>query len=194
MAEDIKSHRLPAPQRSILFAAFTGEEKGLLGSKWFVEHTTVPIAQLAANVNLDQLRPLFPLDILTAEALEDTSLGSTARRVAELLHIEIRPDVEAERNLLRRADQYPFLLKNVPAISFIFGYDPGTESERRYREWYQIRYHRPQDDLTQPIDFAAAARFNDFFYKLVAAIATDQQRPQILPTSQFARKDRRGLP
>jgi hypothetical protein len=191
MAEDIKSHRLPAPQRSILFAAFTGEEKGLLGSKWFVEHTTVPIAQLAANVNLDQLRPLFPLDILTAEALEDTTLGSTARRVAELLHIEIRPDVEAERNLLRRADQYPFLLKNVPAISFIFGYDPGTESERRYREWYQVRYHRPQDDLTQPIDFAAAAKFNDFFYKLVAAIATDQQRPEILPTSQFARKDRR---
>ena len=95
----------------------------------------------------------------------------------------------AERNLLRRADQYPFLLKNVPAISFIFGYDPATESERRYREWYQIRYHRPQDDLTQPIDFAAAAKFNDFFYKLVAAIAADPHRPEILPTSQFARKN-----
>ena len=188
MGDDIRSHRLPAPQRSILFAAFTGEEKGLLGSKWYVEHPTVPITQLIADVNLDQLRPLFPLDILTVEALEDTTLGNTARTVAGSMHIQLRPDAEPERNLLRRADQYPFLLKGVPAISFIFGYDPGTESERRYREWYQIRYHRPQDDLTQPVDFAAAARFNDFFYKLVAAISASPQRPGILPGSQFAQK------
>src|SRR5262249_19525402 len=109
MAEDIKSRKLRAPERSILFAAFTGEEKGLLGSKWYVGHPTVPIAQLAADVNLDQLRPLFPLDILTAEALEETTLGGTARSVAAPLHIQLRPDTEPERNLLRRADQYPFL-------------------------------------------------------------------------------------
>jgi hypothetical protein len=179
MAEDIKTHALPAPRRSVIFAAFTGEEKGLLGSKWFIEHPAVPISQLAADINLDQLRPLFPLDILTAEGLEETSLGSTARAVAAPLHIVIRPDGEPERNLLRRADQYPFLAQGVPAISFIFGYDPGTDSERRYREWYQIRYHRPQDDLTQPVDFAAAAKFNDFFYRLVEAIANDPQRPRM---------------
>jgi phenylalanyl-tRNA synthetase beta chain len=69
------------------------------------------------------------------------------------MHIEIRPDMEPERGLLRRADQYPFLRSGVPAISFIFGYDPGTDAEKRYREWYQVRYHRPQDDLTQPMDF-----------------------------------------
>src|SRR5262249_20677234 len=108
MADDIKSGKLRAPQRSILFAAFTGEAKVLLGSKWFVERPTVPLNQLAANVNLDQLRPLFPLRILTAEALEDTTLGNKARRVAEPLHVEIRPDKELERNLLHRADQYPF--------------------------------------------------------------------------------------
>jgi hypothetical protein len=180
MADDIRSHKLAAPERSILFAVFTGEEKGLLGSKWYVEHPTVPISQLAADVNLDQLRPLFPLDILTVEALEDTTLGSIAKTVAAPMHIQLRPDGEPERNLLRRADQFPFLLKGVPAISFVFGYDPGTESERRYREWYRVRYHRPQDDLTQPVDFAAAARFNDFFYKLVAAIAASPARPEIL--------------
>jgi hypothetical protein len=187
MADDIRSHRLPAPGRSILFAAFTGEEKGLLGSNWYVKHPSVPISQIAADVNLDQLRPLFPLDILTVEALDDTSLGSIARSVAAPLHIELRPDAEPERNLLRRADQFPFLLRGVPAISFIFGYDPGTQSEERYRKWYQVRYHRPQDDLTQPVDFAAAAKFDDFFYKLVAAIATARERPEISSTSQFAR-------
>ena len=53
----------------------------------------------------------------------------------------------------------------------MFGFDPGTEAERRYREWYQVRYHRPQDDMTQPLDFKAAADFNTFFYKLTEAVA-----------------------
>jgi Zn-dependent M28 family amino/carboxypeptidase len=189
LAEDIKSGKLPKPARSLLFAAFTGEEKGLLGSYWYVDHPTVPLAQLAANVNLDQLRPLFPLDLLTAEALDDTSLGDTARAVAAPMKIEIRADAEPERNLLHRADQYPFLTKHVPAISFIFGYDPSSEAEQRYREWYHSRYHRPQDDLTQPVDFAAAAKFNEFFYKLVAAICNEEARPAILPKSPFAAKN-----
>jgi Peptidase family M28 len=188
MADNIKAHRLPAPKRSILFAAFTGEEKGLLGSYWFVAHPTVPVEQLAADVNLDQLRPLFPLRILTAEALADTTLGDTAGAVAAPLHIEIRADAEPERNLLRRADQYPFLTVHVPAISFIFGYDRNTQAETRYREWYQLRYHRPQDDLTQPVDFEAAAQFDTFFYRLVENIANTPTRPMIYATSPFAAK------
>ncbi len=185
MADDIQAHKLPVPKRSILFAAFTGEEKGLLGSSWFVAHPTVPIEQLAADINLDQLRPLFPLRILTAEALADTTLGETARTIAAPLHIEIRADAEPERNLLRRADQYPFLAAHVPAISFIFGYDRNTDAETRYREWYQVRYHRPQDDLTQPVDFDAAAQFDTFFYQLVEAIANAPARPAIYPSSPF---------
>jgi hypothetical protein len=58
--------------------------------------------------------------------------------------------------------------------------------EKRYREWYQIRYHRPQDDLTQPMDFAAAAKFNTFFYDLVEAIGNAHMRPAIYPSSSFA--------
>lgn len=188
MADDIKAGKLPKPKRSILFAAFCGEEKGLLGSNWYVKHLTIPKEQIVADVNLDQLRPLFPLHILTAEALTDTTLGETARAVGKPMGIEIRPDMEPERGLLRRADQYPFLSIGVPAISFIFGYDPGTDAEKRYREWYQVRYHRPQDDLTQPMDFDAAAKFDTFFYNLVEAIANDPNRPGFLPGSQFAAK------
>ncbi len=73
----------------------------------------------------------------------------------------------------------------MPATGFVFGYDPGTEAERRYREWYQIRYHRPQDDMTQPIDVQAAADFNTFFYRLTAAVADADQRPTFLPGSAF---------
>ena len=180
LAADLKAHP-EALKRSLLFCAFTGEEKGLLGSTYFVAHPTIPLASLAADVNLDQLRPLFPLNILTAPGVGLTTLGASARQVGSSMGIEIRPDNEPERGLLRRADNYPFLRAGVPAIGFIFGYDPGTEAEKRYRRWYQVRYHRPQDDLTQPMDFQAAQKFDRFFYTLVKTLANDPTRPSILP-------------
>lgn len=172
-------------RRSVLFAAFTGEEKGLLGATWFTRHPTRPRDDLAADINLDQLRPLFPLRILTVHALTDTTLGAAVTAVAAQMHIETRADREPERNLLQRADHWPFLRIGVPATGFIFGYDPGTDAERRYREWYAVRYHRPQDDMTQPIDFQAAADFNMFFYRLTAAVSDAAARPVFTANSKL---------
>ncbi len=163
--------------RPVVFAAFTGEEKGLLGARWFVDHPTLPKASLAADINLDQLRPIFPLDLLTVHALGDTSLGDDVRAVAAPLHIAVQRDPEPERNLLRRADHWPFLQAGIPATAFVFGYRPGTDSERAYRHWYKTGYHRPQDDLAQPIDWQAAAKFNRFFYALVERVADQPEAP-----------------
>jgi len=187
-ADDVKAGRLPAPKRSVLVCAFMGEEKGLLGSNYFVAHLTVPRERLVADINLDQLRPLFPLKILTAEAIDETTLGDTARAVGAGMGIVLRPDMEPERGLLRRADQYPFLRIGVPAISFVFGFDAGTDAERRYREWYNVRYHRPQDDLTQPVNFDAAKTFDDFLYKLTETVANAPERPAFKMGSSFMPK------
>lgn len=167
-------------RRSVLFAVLTGEEKGLLGSVWFTRHPTVPKADLAADINLDQVRPLFPLKILTVHAVNDTTLGAAVRGVAGPMDIEVRTDREPDRHLNQRADHWPFLGIGVPATGFVFGYDPGTEAETRYREWYHTRYHRPQDDMTQPIDFQAAQDFNTFFYRLTETVADADQRPAFL--------------
>jgi hypothetical protein len=174
-------------RRSIVFAAFTGEEKGLLGSTFFVRHPTAPLADTAAMINLDQLRPLFPLDILTMLAVDRTGLGDIARGVAGPMGIRIQADPEPERGLLQRADHWPFLQAGVPATGFIFGYVPGTDAERRYRLWYRTRYHHPADDVTQPMDFAAAAKFNAFFYRLVEAVADAEERPHFIPNASGAR-------
>jgi Zn-dependent M28 family amino/carboxypeptidase len=171
-------------RRSVLFAVYTGEEKGLLGSTYFSTHLTVPKQNLAAVINLDQLRPLFPLKILTMHAIDDTTLANNVRRIAGPMGITVRPDLEPERNLNQRTDHWPFLRIGVPATNFVFGYDPGTDAERRYREWYQIRYHRPQDDMTQPIDFDAARDINTFFYRLTEDVANDDKRPAFLPGSR----------
>jgi Zn-dependent M28 family amino/carboxypeptidase len=170
----------------VVFAAYTGEEKGLLGSNWFSTHLTVPKEKIAAVINLDQLRPLFPLRILTMHGIDDTTLAGNVRRVASGMGIEIRPDMEPERNLNQRTDHWPFLRIGVPATNFVFGFDPGTDAELRYREWYNSRYHRPQDDMSQPIDWDAARDMNTFFYRLVADVANDPVRPSFVAGSQWA--------
>jgi hypothetical protein len=136
-------------RRSILFAVVTGEEKGLLGSRYFAAHPTVPKERMVADINLDQLRPLFPLKLLTMLALDDSTLGDTARAVAEPMGIRIQADPEPDRNLLRRSDHFNFIQIGVPATGFIFGYDKGSPEEVIYRRWYADRYHSPSDDLKQ---------------------------------------------
>jgi Peptidase family M28 len=164
-------------RRPVLFAVVTGEEKGLLGSKWFVAHPTIPKSRIAADINLDQLRPIFPLELLTVHALNDTTLGDDARAVAQSLGIQVQVDPEPERNLLSRSDNWPFMQIGVPATGFVFGYRPGSRSEQIYRQWYRVGYHKPQDDLKQPMDWKAAAAFNLFFYKLVERVADQPNAP-----------------
>ena len=176
------------PKRSLLFCIFTGEEKGLLGSVYFTQHPTLAATQIVADLNLDQLRPIFPLKILTMEGISDSSIGDTAKGVAAIYGIELRPDHEQERNLFRRSDNYSFVRIGVPIGSFIFGYNPGTDEERIYRDWYARRYHKPQDDLATPIDWAAAVTFNHFYRDLALALANSPSRPRWLPTSPYAPK------
>jgi hypothetical protein len=167
--------------RPVLFAAWTAEEKGLLGARWWLQHPTVPKEQIVGVINLDQLRPLFPLKALTLHGLGQNTLADTALAVAKGLKIEIRPDREPERNLISRVDSWPFMQAGIAAVNFIFAYDPRTEEERIYRDWYQRRYHRPQDDISTPMDLDAARDFNRFFYALVEAAANAPERPKAKP-------------
>ena len=172
-------------RRPLIFAVVTGEEKGLLGSNWFIAHLPVPKAQIVADINLDQLRPLFPLELLTVHALDDTSLGDDAREVASALGITVQNDPEPERRLLQRSDHWTFLRAGIPAVNFVFGFKPGSESERIYRRWYREGYHTPQDDLDQVIDWKAAGDFNRFFYGLVERVADKDSAPAWKPASKL---------
>jgi Zn-dependent M28 family amino/carboxypeptidase len=186
LIEVAKDLQHKAPARSLLFCIFTGEEKGLLGSAYYTQHLTVPKESIVADLNLDQLRPIFPLNILTMEGLTDSTLGETVRTVAAPFKIEIRPDLEPERNLFRRADNYNFVRIGVPIASFVFGYDKGSPEEVIYRDWYARRYHKPQDDIKTPIDWDAAAKFNRFYTALTLAIANASTRPQWLSSSPYS--------
>ncbi|MEO8597702.1 MAG: M28 family peptidase [Candidatus Solibacter sp.] len=175
-------------RRSIFFAVFTAEEKGLLGSRYFAAHPTVAKERMVANVNLDQLRPIFPLTTLTTLALGESTVGDTVRQVALPMGIRIQPDPEPGRNLLRRSDHWNFMQLGVPAVGFVFGYAKDSPEESIYRRWYLERYHSPADDVKQPWDPQAAAKFNAFFGRLVEALADAAQRPRWKPGSVYAPK------
>ncbi|WP_353227890.1 M28 family peptidase [Novosphingobium sp.] len=156
--------------RPVLFAVFTGEEKGLLGSTWFVEHPTLPLASVEAMINLDQIRPLYPLKLMTVHGLSDSNLADPVRQIATASGFAVQEDPEPERNLLRRSDNWPFMRAGIPGLSFVLAtYD--QPSLMRYYDWYERRYHHPADDLTTPIDWQAAADFNAFFYSITEAAA-----------------------
>ncbi len=174
-------------KRSLLFCVVTGEEKGLYGSKFFTAHPTIPKEQMVADINLDQLRPIFPLKTLTMLAIDESTLGDTVKQVAGPMGIRIQPDPEPERGLLRRSDHYSFMQIGIPATGFIFGYEPGSPDEAVYRRWYAERYHSPADDIKQPWVPEAAAKFNDFFGTLVQTLANAPQKPAWKPGSTFAK-------
>ncbi len=172
-------------KRPLIIAAVTGEEKGLLGSRYLVQHLPVAKESIVANINLDQLRPLFPLEIMTVHALDDTSLGDDATAVAASMQIKVQNDPEPERNLVMRTDHWNFIQADIPAINFVFGFQPGSESERIYRQWYREGYHTPKDDLKQKIDWSAAAKFNEFYYQLVERVADGAAKPTWKPNSKL---------
>ena len=177
-------------RRSISLAIFTGEEKGLLGSRYFTDHVPIARDRVIANINLDQVRPLFPLKQLTAIAVDESTLGDTIRDVAGGMGLRIQADPEPWRNLMRRADNWNFMQIGVPATGFVLAPEKGTDDEAVYKEWYARRYHTPLDDLDQPWDPSAAATFNDFFGRLVTALANDGRRPAWKAGSVYATPSR----
>jgi Zn-dependent M28 family amino/carboxypeptidase len=175
------------PKRSVLFVIFTAEEKGLLGSRYFAGHPTVPESAIDADLNLDMFMPLFALKKLHVQGLEESTLGEDAKKVGAEHGIVIAADPEPDRNSFIRTDQYSFVQAGVPALAMKFGWMMGSPEYKAWRGWLAQRYHSTDDDLTQPVDLAAAAQFNDFFADLAKAVADDPARQHYLDTSFFRR-------
>ncbi len=174
------------PKRSVLFLSVTGEEKGLLGSQYFAAHPTVS-GPIVADLNMDMYNPLFPLRYLEVQGLAESTLGDDIRAVAEPAGVQVQPDQEPEHNLFIRSDQYSFIKKGVPALTFKFSYIPGTPEEKVFKAWLAERYHAPLDDLDQPVDLAAAAQFNALLEQLTLRVADADHRPEWKPDSFFRR-------
>ncbi|NNB99957.1 M20/M25/M40 family metallo-hydrolase [Corallococcus exiguus] len=176
------------PMRSVVFALVTGEEKGLLGSKYFASRPPVPITSIVADFNLDMFMPHWPFTSVVAHGKDESSLAVPLAEVAAKLDVQVLADPEPDRNLFVRSDQYSFIREGVPALFFKFGYTPGSEEQKVFKQWLAERYHAPSDDLSQqPVDHEGAARFITFLTALTNAVADAPGRPYWNDDSFFRR-------
>ena len=175
------------PKRSILFVAVAGEEKGELGSRYFASHPTVDRKHIVADINLDMFMPLFELKSIEVQGLAESTLGDTIREAANEYDVKVQADKEPDQNRFIRSDQYSFIREGVPSLAFKFGYEFGTPEDKIFHDWVRDRYHKPSDDLNQPVNKASAAKFNRIIASLLLRVADSPARPQWKDDSFFKR-------
>jgi len=187
---DVASSLKKSPEklkRSLLFLFVTGEEKGLLGSKYFTAHPTVDPKAMVADINVDMFLPIVPLKILTVFGLAESDLGDMAREVAQAHGITVQADPEPQRNIFIRSDQYNFIRHGIPALAMGVGATPGSPEQKIFKDWLTQRYHAPSDDLNQPVDLSAAALYEEVVRGLMVSVARDPRRPHWKQDSFFRR-------
>ena len=190
LAMDVAAQLQAHPEklsRSILFVLVTAEEKGLLGSKYFATHPTVPIKSIIADINVDMFLPIVPLKILTIQGLEESDLGTRAAKIAESLGVKPQPDPMPLRNIFIRSDQYSFVKKGVPSIMMDVGFEKGSPEEQVFKQWLTTRYHAPSDDVNQPVDLQAAALYEEIVRRLLIETANTPAAPTWNSDSFFRR-------
>jgi hypothetical protein len=175
------------PKRSLLFLWVTGEEKGLLGSKYFANYPTVPKLSIIADLNTDMFLPIIPLKVLTVQGLNESTLGQDAREVAKQLGVDVQPDPEPLRNSFVRSDQYSFIRQGVPSLAMSVGAVKGSPEAATQKDWLTKNYHAPSDDTSQQVDLAAAGKYEDVMLALALKVANAPQPPQWNSDSFFRR-------
>jgi len=185
-AAEMKAH--PAKlKRSVLFLLVTAEEKGLLGSKYFAAHPTVPAKTIVADINVDMFLPIAPLKVLRIQGIADSSLGEQAAEVARSFGVKPVADPEPLRNLFIRSDQYYFIRHGVPSVIMDVFFEPGSPEQKLFKDWLTNRYHAPSDDVNQPVDLNSAALYEEIAYKLLVGTANAASAPKWNADSFFKR-------
>ncbi len=158
------------PNRSVIFLTVSGEEHGLWGSEWFVNHPPVPLPQIVADINADMIGRNWT-DTIVAIGKEHSDLGATLNRV-NAAHPELKmsaiDDRWPEQNFYSRSDHYNFAKKGVPILFFFNGVHP--------------EYHRPSDSV-EKIDAEKEARIVQLLFFVGQDVANAKMRPQWAPMS-----------
>jgi hypothetical protein len=163
------------PRRSILFIANTGEEKGLLGADFFAHHPTVPIGRIAGVVDLDMPLLLYDFTDVVAFGADHSQVAEAVARAAGRMNIALSPDPMPEQHIFVRSDHYEFVRQGVPAILLATGFANG--GAEKWRSFLTDTYHRVGDDMSQPIDWQAGAKYARLNYLISRELADSDQRP-----------------
>jgi Zn-dependent M28 family amino/carboxypeptidase len=182
--------KLPEPPaRSTLFLFVAAEEQGLLGSKYYALHPSVPAGRLAANINYDGGNIWGRTKDVTLVGSGKSSLDAVARAVAASQGRRIEPDQFPDKGYYYRSDQFSLAKVGVPALYF----DTGTEfvgrpegwGTEQIEAWTEEKYHQPSDELEDSWSFEGMvedARLG-FYCGLIVAEAAEM--PSWVPGDEF---------
>lgn len=185
MIEVAKAIAKEKPRRSVLFAALTGEEGGLIGSD-FLSRNPVAKSDLVAVVNFDMPVLTYMFSDVVAFGAENSTMGPVVADAAKKAGIKLSPDPMPEEGLFTRSDHYRFVQQGVPAVFMMTGFEgPG---EKSFRSFLKDHYHQPSDDLKLPFNWDAAALFAKVNYFTVQTLANADERPRWYAGSFFGKE------
>lgn len=180
----------PRPQRSVLFAAWTAEEKGLLGATWYAGHPLRPLETTAAAFNLDPHVVLDAARNLDLVGPGRTPLEADLKRVARAQGLRVDDEVNTEAGWYFRSDHFAFAEKGVPTVYFRAGTDlrnGGRAAGERIKAAYNARcYHQTCDEFDPSWTMAGAAQEGQVAYLLGREIADSARWPGWNAGSPFA--------
>ncbi|EMR03515.1 M28 family peptidase [Cesiribacter andamanensis] len=156
------------PKRSVIIAAWTAEEKGLLGSRWFVEHPPVPLRQIVYNLNIDGAGYNDTTKV-TVIGLERTEAEDDLMAAAQAFGLEAIKDPVPQMNLFDRSDNVHFAKAGIPAPTFSQGLTAFDAEVSKY-------YHQPADEA-ETINYQYVSRYTRAFVLAAEKVANSQQAP-----------------
>ncbi|WP_150290185.1 M28 family metallopeptidase [Sphingobium estronivorans] len=164
------------PKRSILFAAVTAEEDGLLGSQYLARNPVMPAGgKLVGVVNLDMPILTYDFQDVVAFGAEHSTLGPIVEKAARAEGVSLSPDPLPSEGLFTRSDHYRFVQEGVPAVFLMTGFaGPGKEA---FEHFLKTDYHQPSDQMSLPFHWEAAAKFAKVNYAIAREIADEPQAP-----------------
>ncbi len=182
------------PERSILFLSVTGEEKGLLGSKYYAEHPLYPLTKTLADINMDGLNQWGRTKDITVIGYGNSTLDDVLTSVLAADGRTVRPDPETEKGFYFRSDHFNFAAVGVPALDPDAGIDfigkPDGYGMQKRDEYTANDYHKPSDQVKPDWDLSGAAEDLRAFFRVGDLVANGSTYPQWKPGTEFkARRD-----
>ena len=181
--------RLPErPRRSVLLAAVTGEESGLLGSAYLARHP--PYGHFVADINMDAINMYGRTSDLVELGGEYSSLGDVFQELTGYLGLDARGDQSPGQGHFFRSDQFSFVKRGVPSLYVEQGVDyvgePAGTGEKREETYRKERYHQPDDEMLPEYTMGGAAQQTQAAF-LLGWVAANAPRPPVWkPGSPFA--------
>ena len=181
----------PAPDRTLVFALWTGEERGLLGSEWYAAHPVYPVAKTAANLTLDILQTGGRAKDVVLVGAGQSSLEDLLADAARGQDRIVTPESASERGLFYRADHFSVVRKGVPSLLLMALGGPsdlrdgGRAAGQQWLDAYMACYHKTCDAWDARWNLAGAAEDVDLFHAMGTRLAKAGAWPEWRPASEF---------